>query len=221
MPHAVLAAAIPVLMYSFFCLCLGILLVTILHRTRDGFNCESIIAFSSTLADHQKDVTLFALATTCTTIVSIIQQCNYMANWHDLRIQQYEQSIIAKGNPALALGPLSRGFNAVLFWTILYFYNVDSITMLFWYVYAQSRWTLTDISRAIALVFSVWNIRPRWLQRWQSYISWTSKILAVLLPALFSALRKGFQVNAGFIGTLILMNLLSTYYHVLITLLAN
>jgi hypothetical protein len=57
-----------------------------------------------------------------------------MANWHDLRIQQYEQSIIVKGNPALALGPLSRGFNAVLFWTILYFYNVDSITMLFWYV---------------------------------------------------------------------------------------
>jgi hypothetical protein len=130
----VLAAAIPVLMYSFFCLCLGILLVTILHRTRDGFNCESILARSFTLADLLKDVTLFALATTCTTIVSIIQQCNYMANWHDLRIQQYEQSIIVKGNPALALGPLSRGFNAVLFWTILYFYNVDSITMLFWYV---------------------------------------------------------------------------------------
>jgi hypothetical protein len=121
-------------MYSFFCLCLGILLVTILHRTRDGFNCESILARSFTLADLLKDVTLFALATTCTTIVSIIQQCNYMANWHDLRIQQYEQSIIVKGNPALALGPLSRGFNAVLFWTILYFYNVDSITMLFWYV---------------------------------------------------------------------------------------
>ncbi|KAH0334252.1 oligopeptide transporter-like protein, partial [Aureobasidium melanogenum] len=126
-------------------------------------------------------------------VVSIIQQCNYIANWHDLRIQQYEQSIIVKGNPALALGPLSRGFNAVLFWTILYFYNVDSITMLFW---------------AIALVFSVWNIRPRWLQRWQGVISWVSKVLAVVLPAIFSALRKGFQVNAGFIGTLILMNLL-------------
>ncbi|KAG9854753.1 oligopeptide transporter-like protein, partial [Aureobasidium melanogenum] len=140
-----------------------------------------------------EDVTLFALATTCTTIVSIIQQCNYIANWHDLRVQQYEQSIIVKGNPALALGPLSRGFNAVLFWTILYFYNVDSITMLFW---------------AIALVFSVWNIRPRWLQRWQGVISWVSKVLAVVLPAIFSALRKGFQVNAGFIGTLILMNLL-------------
>ncbi|KAG9755396.1 hypothetical protein KCU73_g5436, partial [Aureobasidium melanogenum] len=177
MPHAVLAAAIPVLIYSFFCLSLGVLLVAVLHKTRDGFNY----------------VTLFALATTCTTIVSIIQQCNYIANWHDLRIQQYEQSIIVKGNPALALGPLSRGFNAVLFWTILYFYNVDSITMLFW---------------AIALVFSVWNIRPRWLQRWQGVISWVSKVLAVVLPAIFSALRKGFQVNAGFIGTLILMNLL-------------
>jgi hypothetical protein len=134
MPHAVLAAAIPVLIYSFFCLFLGVLLVTVLHRTRDGFNCKSIPVCSSTLADHLKDVTLFALSTTCTTIVSIIQHCNYMANWHDLRIQQYEQSIIVKGNPALALGPLSRGFNAVLFWTILYFYNVDSITMLFWYV---------------------------------------------------------------------------------------
>jgi hypothetical protein len=134
MPHEVLAAAIPVLIYSFFCLSLGVLLVTVLHRTRDGFNCKSILGCSLTSADHLEDVTLFALATTCTTIVSIIQQCNYMANWHDLRIQQYEQSIIVKGNPALALGPLSRGFNAVLFWTILYFYNVDSITMLFWFV---------------------------------------------------------------------------------------
>ncbi|KEQ99958.1 hypothetical protein AUEXF2481DRAFT_206359 [Aureobasidium subglaciale EXF-2481] len=177
MPHEVLAAAIPVLIYSFVCLSLGVLLVTVLQKTRDGFNY----------------VTLFALATTCTTIVSIIQQCNYIANWHDLRVQQYEQSITVKGNPALALGPLSKGFNAVLFWTILYFYNVDSVTMLFW---------------AIALVFSVWNIRPRWLQRWQKHISWASKILAIVLPAIFSALRKGFQVNAGFIGTLILMNLL-------------
>lgn len=134
MPHAVLAAAIPVLCYSFFCLFLGFLLVTVLFKTRDGFNCELLLSLSSTSANPSKDVTLFALATTCTTIVSIIQQCNYIANWHDLRIQQYEQSLIVKGNPALALGPLSRGFNAVLFWTILYFYNVDSITMLFWYV---------------------------------------------------------------------------------------
>ncbi|KAI4730443.1 hypothetical protein E4T49_01755 [Aureobasidium sp. EXF-10728] len=193
MPDAVLAAAIPVLVYSFFCLSLGVLLVTVLHRTRDGFNCKIVLAFSSAFANLLLDVTLFALATTCTTITSIIQQCNYIANWHDLRVQQYEQSIIVKGNPALALGPLSRGFNAVLFWTILYFYNVDSVTMLFW---------------AIALVFSVWNIRPRWIQRWQGVISWISKVLAVVLPAIFSALRKGFQVNAGFIGTLILMNLL-------------
>lgn len=42
MPHAVLAAAIPVLVYSFLCLSFGLLLVTVLHRTRDGFNCESI-----------------------------------------------------------------------------------------------------------------------------------------------------------------------------------
>jgi len=46
MPHEVLAAAIPVLIYSFFCLSLGVLLVTVLHRTRDGFNCESVHAFS-------------------------------------------------------------------------------------------------------------------------------------------------------------------------------
>ena len=145
MPHAVLVAAIPVLLYSFFCLSLGFLLVTVLFKTRDGFNCELLLCLSSTSANPLKDVTLFALATTCTTIVSIIQQCNYIANWHDLRIQQYEQSVIVKGNPALALGPLSRGFNAVLFWTILYFYNVDSITMLFWYVnmFSDSEVSLT------------------------------------------------------------------------------
>jgi hypothetical protein len=54
MPHAVLAAAIPVLIYSLFCLSLGVLLVTVLHRTRDGFNCESILASSFILADHLK-----------------------------------------------------------------------------------------------------------------------------------------------------------------------
>ena len=67
----------------------------------------------------------------------------------------------------------------------------------------------TDATRAVALVFSVWNIRPKWIQRYQSQIIFTSKVLTVVLPALFSALRKGFQVNAGFIGTLILMNFLS------------
>lgn len=46
MPHAVLAAAIPVLLYSFFCLSLGVLLVNVLHKTRDGFNCEPNIICS-------------------------------------------------------------------------------------------------------------------------------------------------------------------------------
>lgn len=166
-----------------------------------------------TCTDLREDVVIFALATTCTTVVSIIQQCNYIANWHTLRVEQYEQSVIIRGNPALALGPLSRGFNAVLFWIILYFYNVDSVTMLFWYAFDKGNVDLrcADSDRAIALVFSVWNIRLKWVQRFQTHINITSKILAVVLPALFSALRKGFQVNAGFIGTLILMNFLSEY----------
>lgn len=51
MPHAVLAAAIPVLIYSFFCLSLGVLLVTVLHKTRDGFNCELLRCHASPFAN--------------------------------------------------------------------------------------------------------------------------------------------------------------------------
>lgn len=89
--------------------------------------------FYASATHGSTDVLLFAISTTCSTIVNIIQQINYMVNWEHLRVQQWEASIAAYNSPFLAFGPLSRGFNEILFWIVLYFYNVDAMLMLFWY----------------------------------------------------------------------------------------
>jgi len=76
---------------------------------------------------------LFAISTTFSTIFNIIEHVYYLANWHELRIAQYETTIAIYNKPGLAVGPLSRGTNAVLFWIVLCLYNVDAMLLLFWY----------------------------------------------------------------------------------------
>lgn len=67
-----------------------------------------------------------------TTVVSILQQSNNIANWHEMRVAQYEASIHAKDQPQLALGPMTAGWNANLFWTQSYLYQVDAMLMMCW-----------------------------------------------------------------------------------------
>lgn len=94
----------------------------------------SVLHFSDqkSICSLSTDVLLFSISTTLTAIVAVIQQCYNIANWRNLRIAQYEASVAAYKNPDLALGPLSTGFSAGLFWTQLYLYNVDGLLIMFW-----------------------------------------------------------------------------------------
>lgn len=89
-------------------------------------NCSWSAAHTST------DVLLLAISTTLTAVVGILEQSDHIANWHDGCIASYEASVKAHHNPALALGPLSSGFSAGLWWTQMYLYNVDALLILFW-----------------------------------------------------------------------------------------
>lgn len=133
-PSSAVVAAAFVLTYSVICLSLGIILVLVLHYSKEKFSCKPTASSLTgyTYVNHRSDVFLFAMSTTCSTLFNMIQQINYLANWHRLREEQYEASLAAYNKPSLALGPLSKGFNEVLFWIVLYFYNVDSMLMLFW-----------------------------------------------------------------------------------------
>lgn len=150
---------------------------------------RSLIVFS--------DITLLAISTTCSTIVNLIQQSNYLAHWHELRVQRHEVSLAAYNNPALALGPLSRGFNEVLFWVVLYFYNVDSMLIMFW---------------AMALVINIWNWNSLF-KTWQQRISAASKVVAWLLPAVVIGVRKFYQFHLPFATCVVLLNILSKQCH--------
>lgn len=63
--------------------------------------------------------------------------------------------------------------------------------------------------RAVALVVSVWNWRPRQLQGHETWVGATSKIAALVLPALIIGLRKSYQVALDFAPAVVLLNILS------------
>lgn len=161
-----------------------------------------------------KDVLLLSGTTIATAFVAVIQQVNNIIHWHDLRIAKYEASIASYENPALALGPMSYGFNAGLFWTELYLFNVVGLLVLFWYVsittHSRHYNGLMPQFRAVALVANVWNWRLKTLSSYSEWIGAVSKIAAFVIPAVMEALRQVFEVNAGFIGTLVLVNILRT-----------
>ncbi|GAB7353428.1 hypothetical protein MBLNU459_g3898t1 [Dothideomycetes sp. NU459] len=108
---------------------------------------------------------------------------------------QWETSLAAHSRPSLAFGPLSHGFNRILFWMVLYFYNVDAMLMLFW---------------AIALTFGVWDWRIRSLDNHRETIGLVSKAAAFVLPVLqITGLHKAYQIDASIATSIVLLNLLS------------
>ncbi|KAF4551303.1 Hypothetical protein D9617_14g077600 [Elsinoe fawcettii] len=153
------------------------------------------------------DVLLFGISTTCSSTISIIQQAYYMADWARSRQEAFEASVAAARNPALALGPLSRGFSSVTYWIQVFFFNVDALLMLFW---------------AVALTFNVWDWRIKGLYNHHQTIGLISKIAAFILPALVASLRAStkisIQFGPGFFLTSCLLLISFTFGAVAVTL---
>ncbi|GAB7349231.1 hypothetical protein MBLNU459_g8394t1 [Dothideomycetes sp. NU459] len=118
-----------------------------------------------------------------------MQQCNNLANWYQLRRDFIDASRAAKLNPSLALGALSVGFNAALYWIEYYLYGVDALLLMFW---------------AVALVFSVWEFQPAILHNRERMFGIVSKLAAFLLPVIFVGLHN--VHTTGFISTFVLVN---------------
>ncbi|PNS19276.1 hypothetical protein CAC42_2453 [Sphaceloma murrayae] len=167
MPPAALPAAACVLAYSIICWTCGLLLITTLILNKERWSY----------------VLLFAITTTCSSTVSIVQQCYYLTDWSTGRLAAFRASVAAAKNPALALGPLSRGFGSVTYWVQVFFFNVDALLMLFW---------------AVALTFNVWDWRIKGIYSHHAKIGIASKIAAFVLPALVASLRASTRISVQF-----------------------
>ncbi|KAG8631065.1 hypothetical protein KVT40_000205 [Elsinoe batatas] len=191
MPSGAIPAAICVLIYSFICWTCGVLLITTLFLNKERWSY----------------VLLFSISTTCSSTVSITQQIFYMVHWAQSRQEAFEASIAAAKNPALALGPLSKGFSSVTCWIQVFFFNVDALLMLFW---------------AVALTVSVWDWRIKGLYNHYHKIGLVSKVAAFVLPALVASLRASTKISIrfgpGFFLTSCLLLLSFTFGAVAVTL---
>lgn len=67
------------------------------------------------------------------------------------------------------------------------------------------------ISRAITLVINVWNWQCHCLDMYAKWFEMIAKLSAFVFPAIMAGLRQVFQLNAGFVGTLILVNFIRVF----------
>lgn len=117
-----------------------------------------------------------------------MQQCNNIANFEQGRLDYIEVAQRTVDEPAVALGPLSKGLNSATYLIVYYLYSVDALLIMFW---------------SIALVASVWLWRPRALQPYENMMGLASKAAAFIVPAIFEGLR---QIHLSFGATFVLVN---------------
>jgi len=75
---------------------------------------------------------LLAVAALLNCTNTLLQEIHYIACWRKVMIGIYEASKVAYEHPQLSFGPVSIGFDAVLYWIIFYIYNVQGLLFLFW-----------------------------------------------------------------------------------------
>jgi hypothetical protein len=132
MPQGALVVAIPVLVVSIISLAASVMLFLMHFYHSERWSCtSSIIATFKHLTrvsilTRIIDVSLMAIAVSCSTSASICQQFWYITHWRHDRVSEYEQAKLGVDKPTLVLGPLTLGPSLVLFWIQVYFYNVLS-----------------------------------------------------------------------------------------------
>jgi len=138
-----------------------------------------------------------------------------MVWWREVMIDRYEASTVAYKSPQLSLGPLSTGFEAFLYWVLFYIYNVQALLFLFWLeshtpFERSTNSSLTSTSRATSLTFTVWHWRlpVRNPDRIAAVLGPSSKIVAFLVPAIFSAVHFGLQRQMSLAATFFVTNIL-------------
>ncbi|KAK1783133.1 hypothetical protein QBC45DRAFT_400866 [Copromyces sp. CBS 386.78] len=118
LPSEAIGPAAGVLVYSFFCLSLSLLLLWLVWVHHERKSYVAMLSFSMSLG----------------TLASIAQQINTIANWNDVKTSQYENVVANVGRPELNITGASTGLDLVLFYIQYYSYNVDAMLVVFWSV---------------------------------------------------------------------------------------
>ncbi|KAI0602460.1 hypothetical protein F4775DRAFT_537336 [Biscogniauxia sp. FL1348] len=176
LPAEVLGIAIWVLCYSTFSLLCSLLLIWLVwaHHERNSY------------------VALLSYFTCLSTAASIAQQIHTIVWWRDVKIEQYEHSIMNLGRPEIAIAGPSVGVDLVLFYIQFYSYNVESMLVFFWAgALTQSVFQFTDLA-------NFKSIRHK--------TNLIAKVLAVLVPILFVSLLRLDSVQSSYPAFLVLAN---------------
>ncbi|KAL3424019.1 glycoside hydrolase [Phlyctema vagabunda] len=126
-PIDVVGVAVGILLYSFVCLTLSLLLVCLLWS----------------FGERWTYVALLTIFTSISTLASIIQQFHYALAWKSVKQAQYSKAVESLSNPSLSFGGAAQIVDVILYWIQFYCYNVMSLMVLFWAVALfQASWNL-------------------------------------------------------------------------------
>ncbi|KAK3398222.1 hypothetical protein B0T20DRAFT_202777 [Sordaria brevicollis] len=140
LPSEAIGPAAGVLVYSFFCLSLSLLLLWLVWVHHERTSYVAMLSFSMSLG----------------TLASIIQQINTIANWNDVKTSQYNNVVKNVGRPELNITGASTGLDLVLFYIQYYSYNVDAMLIVFWSVELANSILQLRSSRLNRLRGSLW-----------------------------------------------------------------
>ncbi|KAK4196310.1 hypothetical protein QBC40DRAFT_309997 [Triangularia verruculosa] len=196
LPSEVLGQCVAILLYSWFCLAVGLFLLWIVwvHDERKSY----VMMLGSFMLLH--------------TFASIIQQIHTIIWWNDIKTAQWQNVVKNVGNPELNITGASTGLDLVLFYIQYYCYNVESLLIVFWAVELANsifqpritnmyRFHASLISKGIAAVIpAVFMVLLRF-----------SNIQASTVG--FLVLSSGIMIACFLAGSLILLSILGKYIH--------
>ncbi|KAK0665703.1 hypothetical protein QBC41DRAFT_339660 [Cercophora samala] len=196
LPSEVMGQCVAILLYSWFCLAVGLFLLWIVwvHDERKSY----VMMLGSFMVLH--------------TFTSIIQQIHTIAWWNDIKTAQWQNVVDNVGNPELNITGASTGLDLVLFYIQYYCYNVESLLIVFWAVELANsifqlritkmyRFHASLIAKGIATVIpAVFMVLLRF-----------SNIQASTVG--FLILSSGIMIACFLVGSLILLSILGKYVH--------
>ncbi|RDW92421.1 hypothetical protein BP5796_01815 [Coleophoma crateriformis] len=118
LPQAAVTVSVVVLIYSFICLVLTVLLTFLLW----------------TYGERWTYVALLTIFTSISTLGSFVQQLHYVSDFTVIKEAQFQKALASLDTPALGFGGSAEIGDVVLYWIQFYCYNVMSLMVLFWTV---------------------------------------------------------------------------------------
>lgn len=146
-PHGALGLSVIVLLYSFLCLFLGVLLFCVCwrHGARSSCTWTSDLRLLTGINYTHLDVSLIAAFASLACAASIAQQIHFATDWVSIKEAQSAARERDPTSPILIVTGSTQGADLGLFWIQFASYNSDSLLILFWFVYPL-RFSLTSVT---------------------------------------------------------------------------